>query len=463
MKGRTAKDIAAEIGEELIEVKQQLAHGEFMPWVSENCSFTHKRAKEYVIVARAKSTHGCLFHLCNSIREVLDLGKIKPEPKVDRRAAALNNFRKMEGLRKPQLVLLDCIAKNRSPATTYDRLTCGRFLTKTIPLIRAANVLPLVRWIEANRHRSGPYLAEADLDYWFALSPMDPIPLRSGIELLRLLARDHGPDIGTRIVNQASVAEIGFIGGVALGARSPIEALQRLSFAMPLHSSHESFRVGIEEDQVLIRHVLNLAIDDESLHAVHVLLISMLQQVVRFTGQQPPLLRRVEMMQHPESGLSHISANFADRLFATRSGMLTICIDLPVAQVPFQNVARDRSANPHIRSIPPLVEDRSLAASVRPVIAAMLHGGEPTIERIARAYGGSVRSLQRRLSEEATSYSELLDLVRKDLAISHLDGEDISLTELSERLGYSAQSALTRAVRRLTGLTPSQIAASRGP
>ncbi|MFC3612851.1 helix-turn-helix transcriptional regulator [Lutimaribacter marinistellae] len=336
-------------------------------------------------------------------------------------------------------------------------------MAKTIPLIRAANLLPLVRWTEANRHRSELYLAKTDLDYWYALSPMDPIPLRSGIDYLRMLARDHGPDIGVRIVNQASVAEIGFIGAVALGARNPVEAFQRLSFAMPLHSSHETFRVGVEGDQLLISHALNFQIDDESLHAVHVLLISMLQQVLRFTGQQPPLLRKVEMMAHPQVGLSHISTGFSDRLFPSESGMLTVSIDLSVAQVPYQAVARDRSANPYLKQIPPLTENHGLAASVRPVIAAMLHGGEPTIERIALTYGGSVRSLQRRLSEEGTSFSEQLDLVRRELVMSHLDGqEDASLSELSERLGYSGQSALTRAVRRLTGQTPSQLASERG-
>lgn len=334
-------------------------------------------------------------------------------------------------------------------------------MNETVPLIRAANVLPLVRWIESNGEDSSAYLERADLDYWFALSPIDPVPLRNGIELLRCLARDHGADIGHRIVKQASVIELGFIGGVALGAHTPLEALHRLSFAMPLHSSHERLDLAVDATKVRICHRLAFDIDDESLHAVHVLLISMLQQMVRFTGQRPPLLRRVEMMPHPETGLRHVAARFADRLFPDNSGTLTIDIDLSVAQVPYQRVARDRIANPHLKQIPALTCDESLAASVRPVIAAMLHGGEPSVERIARAYGHSVRSLQRRLTQEGTSYSEQLDLVRHDLALAHLSKEEVSLSELSERLGYSAQSALTRAIRRLTGRTPSDLAADQ--
>lgn len=319
-------------------------------------------------------------------------------------------------------------------------------------------MLPLVRWIETNNHNSESYLVEADLDYWFALSPIDPIPLRNGIALLQALARDHGPDVGAQIVNQASFAELGFIGGVALGARSPLEALHRLSFAMPLHSSHENFDVAIEGDQVLVTHSFSCRVDDESVHSVHILLVSMLQQLFRFTGMQPPLLKRAEILPHPDDGLCGISICFSDGIYPSFKPKLVIGIDRTVAQVPFPIVARDRATNLNARQIPPLTRDNSLAASVQPVIAAMLHGGEPTIERIAFAYGGSIRSLQRRLRDENTSYSEQLDLVRRNLALTYLGEDTVSLPDLSARLGYSAQSALSRAVRRLTGRTPSELA-----
>lgn len=110
-------------------------------------------------------------------------------------------------------------------------------------------MLPLVRWIETNNHNSESYLVEADLDYWFALSPIDPIPLRNGIALLQALARDHGPDVGAQIVNQASFAELGFIGGVALGARSHWKHCTDSALQCPLHSSHENFDVAIEGDK----------------------------------------------------------------------------------------------------------------------------------------------------------------------------------------------------------------------
>ena len=99
--GRTAKDIAAEIGEELIKVKQKLAHGEFKQWVPDNCAFSYDSTNDYMKLAKAKMEHAPLFNRCNSIREVLALGKApKPtEEPQQKRSATLDDLRKVERLR----------------------------------------------------------------------------------------------------------------------------------------------------------------------------------------------------------------------------------------------------------------------------------------------------------------------------------------------------------------------------
>lgn len=83
----------------LIEVKQKLAHGEFMPWVEANCIFGQRTAEDYRKVARAKSQNSENFKRCTSIAEVLALGKPKPEPVKVHRAATLDDLRKVEHLR----------------------------------------------------------------------------------------------------------------------------------------------------------------------------------------------------------------------------------------------------------------------------------------------------------------------------------------------------------------------------
>ena len=106
--GRTAKEIAAEIGEELIAVKQKLAHGKFEPWVEANCCLSVRRAQEYMKVARLKNADARAFATCETIQDALAPAKPKPEPAKAHRAATLDDLRKVEHLR----------AKRDDPATT---------------------------------------------------------------------------------------------------------------------------------------------------------------------------------------------------------------------------------------------------------------------------------------------------------------------------------------------------------
>ena len=66
-----------------------------------------------------------------------------------------------------------------------------------------------------------------------------------------------------------------------------------------------------------------------------------------------------------------------------------------------------------------------------------------------------LRTLHRLLSAEDTTYSKLLDAVRRELAERYITDPDISLQEISSLLGFSELSAFSRAFRRWTGQPPS--------
>ena len=72
----------------------------------------------------------------------------------------------------------------------------------------------------------------------------------------------------------------------------------------------------------------------------------------------------------------------------------------------------------------------------------------------------SERSIQRRLNEEHTSYRQLVDEVRKSLAIEHLSRPGTSTTDVAFLLGFSEPSAFTRAFRRWTGAAPTEFRAA---
>ena len=87
-------------------------------------------------------------------------------------------------------------------------------------------------------------------------------------------------------------------------------------------------------------------------------------------------------------------------------------------------------------------------------IEALLEGGEARIEAVARALGLSRQTLYRRLKAEDTTFEELLDGVRKRLALRLVGRDGLSVKESAWRLGFSDPSAFSRAFKRWTGKSP---------
>jgi len=69
----------------------------------------------------------------------------------------------------------------------------------------------------------------------------------------------------------------------------------------------------------------------------------------------------------------------------------------------------------------------------------------------------SPRSLQRRLAEERTSFREVLEKLRRDLARDHLERHRTPIAAVAYLTGFSDVSAFTRAVRRWFGRTPARL------
>ena len=69
----------------------------------------------------------------------------------------------------------------------------------------------------------------------------------------------------------------------------------------------------------------------------------------------------------------------------------------------------------------------------------------------------STRSLQRKLQTARTTFRELLDEVRQELAENCVHDSTISLVQIAFVLGYSENSSFSRAYNRWTEMSPSEI------
>ncbi|MCU0669269.1 MAG: AraC family transcriptional regulator [Myxococcota bacterium] len=122
----------------------------------------------------------------------------------------------------------------------------------------------------------------------------------------------------------------------------------------------------------------------------------------------------------------------------------------PSADAPLRQLLERHAADQLAR----IMSSAPLPERLRAAILSMLPLGNLTAESAAAHFGMSSRTLRRRLREAGTSYQELLDDVRAELARRYLARERRGIDEVAHLLGFSEPSAFTKAFRRWTGQTP---------
>ncbi|MFY9976093.1 MAG: AraC family transcriptional regulator [Chromatiaceae bacterium] len=98
-----------------------------------------------------------------------------------------------------------------------------------------------------------------------------------------------------------------------------------------------------------------------------------------------------------------------------------------------------------------------LITRVKTAITEELASGAPTDEQIAQLLFMSSRTLSRKLSALGTNYSQLVEAVRRELAEQYIADPALTISEIAFLLGFSEQSAFSRAFRRWTGQAPSTV------
>lgn len=114
------------------------------------------------------------------------------------------------------------------------------------------------------------------------------------------------------------------------------------------------------------------------------------------------------------------------------------------------------------RLVAELPSTETTSGRVRKLLGTTLATGEPTLEGTARRLGMSVRTLQRRLRDEGTSFNSVLEDLRHELALVRLRNGDESAEEIALALGFSNASSFHRAFKRWTGRTPAEFRRNAG-
>jgi AraC-like DNA-binding protein len=93
---------------------------------------------------------------------------------------------------------------------------------------------------------------------------------------------------------------------------------------------------------------------------------------------------------------------------------------------------------------------------VRGLVIKNLSSGTLSKTSIASQLHMSPRNLQFKLAAQGTSYQELLDTTRRELAFAYIEQRRLAITEIAYLLGFTDSANFTRAFRRWTGKSPSE-------
>ncbi len=100
------------------------------------------------------------------------------------------------------------------------------------------------------------------------------------------------------------------------------------------------------------------------------------------------------------------------------------------------------------------IKKGDLVQQIQSVIIDNLPSGKVTDNLIAKELNLSERSLQRKLKEHGTTFRTVLDNVREMAAIQYIKNPVNTMSDIAFLLGFSEQSAFSRAFKKWTGTSP---------
>lgn len=240
-------------------------------------------------------------------------------------------------------------------------------------------------------------------------------------------------------------------------AATPREALQVFNWAIPLLAPFLKVEVIEKEQELGVRLDLDTAIPD----AIRPIIIEAVISVVYKFGRlllahdfQPVLLE----LKH---SLRDRLENYEDYLQTSVQGNCKHTVLWVQADV------LDKTLNNHIPQLHQHAEEllQKRLASINMTdnlsrqIYQLMHEDEhfrkTDIDTFAELKHASVRTIQRQLKSEGTSFREIQDKVRLGLASQWLRDPKTSIEDISNRLGFSDRRSFSRSFSRWKGETPS--------
>jgi len=314
---------------------------------------------------------------------------------------------------------------------------------KTVPLIRVTALLPFTSFLGEIGAPVEQLWDEAGLPPLALSCSASFVPLRSAAAFLEAAAaRERIFDLGI-VVAQRTVPQP--------AGRTLEHALARRRERLALHCSGARAWATLDADEV--RFCQRWRMQDEPFAQLDLFSVARLIGLVRVAAGADWRPRAIELQSSP--GDVAALERFAGAHVRTSRAATTVSAPRHLLHLPMRGPASPIAPVAHLSAPRPLAAPPGdLAGSLLVVIANFIGSGQPTLAATARAAGVSARTLQRRLTEASTCFTELIDRARFERASALLEETPAKVITVALELGYSDAAHFTRAFRRWSGASP---------
>jgi AraC-like DNA-binding protein len=337
-----------------------------------------------------------------------------------------------------------------------------------VPTINLASVVyGLQDYLRERDANAAEILHRAELVADDLIDPERRVPLIRYLELLEICASElDDTHFGLRFGAQYDPRHAGVVGNVALAARTVGEALQAIGRYLPTMVDSAVFGLDVEGgvafaysyyvDPLLMAYqqkndwavtfVCNLirhGLRDRDWGPTEALFPHLPPESPAERRGRTSLVRAAVRVGHPWAGI-RFDASILDRRMKTADEMIERLMR-HYGELRLSGLGRDQDE----------------VTRLKRNIAQLVVRGETGVEGLARRIGWSVRTLQRRLATHGLNYSDMLNDVRKSLALNLLENRSVGIAQIAYSLGYSDVSAFNHAFRRWVGQAPRDYRNSR--
>lgn len=298
-------------------------------------------------------------------------------------------------------------------------------------------------------------LAAAGIPPVVSNDPMVRLPVGTLTRLYRLCVEvTNDPYFGLTVARFIHISNLHALGHALAASATLLDFLKRLERYFRIASQTATPGLTVGKEEVTLRMTLLTAVSAETQDAFMGFVVLSMRQLHKPTFN--PL--RVGFAHPPprEGGGPYEKLFRAPVEFDQRDPSATFSraeLEQPLAGACAELAQiNDNVATQYLARL----DKSDVIARVREKIIEFLPSGDCSRDRVAAALFMSPSTLQFKLTQRDTSFHDILDDTRKELACAYIQQSARSVTEAAFMLGFTDTSNFTRAFKRWTGASPSE-------